>query len=213
MKRIAPLLAILVALGAPSPASAQSRKKSSSPAKAAEAEASVDKATAAFALGQFAEAAAQYENAFRLQPEAALLYNAAQSHRLAGNKERALELYKNYVRVYLRGTHRAEAARHIETLEKELAEPPPAKTAMSPPSLGPPPLAQAAPPPSTPASHPAEGALTATAPPPDRPLTKKPWFWIAVGGAVLLAAGGVALAASGGSSAPPPPSLGHVTGN
>ena len=32
-----------------------------------------------------------------------MLYNAAQAHRLAGDRQRALELYRNYLRVYGRG--------------------------------------------------------------------------------------------------------------
>ena len=64
-----------------------------------------DEATAAFGLGRYAEAAEKYEAAFSLRPDPALLYNAAQSYRLAGNKARALELYRNYVRLYPEGTN------------------------------------------------------------------------------------------------------------
>src|SRR5262249_20748361 len=62
---------------------------------ASEARAMLDKATAAFALAKYAEAAEYFEKAFELKPDPALLYNAAQAHRLAGNKERALALYQN----------------------------------------------------------------------------------------------------------------------
>jgi hypothetical protein len=43
----------------------------------------LDRATAAFALNHFADAADNYEKAFALKPDAAVLYNAAQAHRLA----------------------------------------------------------------------------------------------------------------------------------
>src|SRR4029079_2419550 len=45
-------------------------------------------ATSAFGLGHYAEAAEKYEGAFSLRPDPALLYNAAQSYRLAGIKTR-----------------------------------------------------------------------------------------------------------------------------
>lgn len=51
-----------------------------------------EEATAAFGLGKYAVAAEKYEAAFAIRPDPALLYNAAQSYRLAGNKPRALEL-------------------------------------------------------------------------------------------------------------------------
>src|SRR5437868_11164311 len=59
-----------------------------------------DRGTAAYALGHFEEAAADYEKSFSLKPDPALLFNAAQAHRQAGNKRRALALYQNYVKLY-----------------------------------------------------------------------------------------------------------------
>src|SRR5262245_50081387 len=75
-----------------------------------------EEATAAFGLGRYGEAAEKYEGAFALRPDPALLYNAAQSYRLAGNKQRALELYRNYVRLYPDGTNAAEARAHVASL-------------------------------------------------------------------------------------------------
>src|SRR5262245_9233952 len=75
-----------------------------------------EKATAAFALGQYAAAAEDFEKAYALTPEPALLYNAAQAHRLAGNKERALTLYRNYSRVYGKREKRADVEARIEEL-------------------------------------------------------------------------------------------------
>ena len=49
----------------------------------------LDKATSAYGLGRYAVAAENFEKAYELKPDLALLYNAAQSHRLAGNKQRA----------------------------------------------------------------------------------------------------------------------------
>src|SRR4051812_37467160 len=77
-----------------------------------------DKGTAAYALGHFDEAAADYEKAFSIKPDPALLYNAAQAHRQANNKKRALMLYQNYVKLYgTRISNRADVERVIVTLK------------------------------------------------------------------------------------------------
>ncbi len=54
-----------------------------------------EKAEAAYALGNYAKAADEFEQAFELKPDPAILYNAAQAHRIGGNKTRALLLYQN----------------------------------------------------------------------------------------------------------------------
>ena len=68
--------------------------------KKTEARRLYDEATAAFGVGNYAEAAEKYEASFKLHPDAALLYNAAQAYRMAGNPARALQLYRNFVRLY-----------------------------------------------------------------------------------------------------------------
>src|SRR5256885_17265978 len=60
---------------------------------ASDAKSHFDKGTSLFALGRYAEAAVEYERAFELKSDPALLYNAAQAHRLADSKQRALRLY------------------------------------------------------------------------------------------------------------------------
>ena len=98
-----------------------------------EARAYHEKAKAAFALSHYAQAAEFFEKAFELKSDPALLYNAAQSHRLAGNKQRALTLYQNYLRVYGRDERRPQIELRIEELKKaiekdrtEVPVPPPA---------------------------------------------------------------------------------------
>jgi tetratricopeptide (TPR) repeat protein len=76
-----------------------------------------EKATSAFGLGDYARAADLYEQAFELRADSALLYNAAQSHRMAGHKERALQLYKNYVRLFPDSRQTPDARRHAAELE------------------------------------------------------------------------------------------------
>ena len=67
-----------------------------------------ERAQAQFALHHFDEAAALFEKSFEQRPDPALLYNAAQAHRLAGNKRRALELYESLLRQYGDRLNRAE---------------------------------------------------------------------------------------------------------
>ena len=102
-----------------------------------------EKAKAAFALSHYGQAAEFFEKAFELKSDPALLYNAAQSHRLAGNKDRALTLYQNYLHVYGRDDRRAQIESRIEELKKsidrdrrEVPAPPPAGW---PPGTSPPP--------------------------------------------------------------------------
>ena len=179
------IVVILVTLGAPAHAEKQDARKH------------YDKATAAFGLGNFADAAAEYEAAFRLRPDPALLYNCAQSYRLAGNKPRAAELYRNYLRLYVEASNAEDARRHLSDLELELAaeravqsspgaakEPPPATTAAPVDEAAPTPLialeAPAPPPNLVEAPRPATDGHDA-----ERPLYTRSWFWIAVGAAVV----------------------------
>jgi tetratricopeptide (TPR) repeat protein len=85
-----------------------------------EARAYVEKATAAYALNHYTVAGENFEKAFELKPDPALLYNAAQSYRLGGNKERALQLYESYLRVY--GAKNKDKRPEIEGRIKQLRE-------------------------------------------------------------------------------------------
>jgi hypothetical protein len=143
------------------------------PARADEASALQQKATAAYALGEYKEAAEDFERAFKLHPDPALLYNAAQSHRLGGNKERALKLYENYLHVYGKKNSRAEEVqKHIDDLKAAIEHDKAAAT--SPPAAAPPATAGAAKAtPQAPAAAPAPAPKPATMPPP-QPATAPP---------------------------------------
>jgi hypothetical protein len=232
-----------------------------------EARVYLDKATAAYALNKYAVAAENFEKAFELKPDPALLYNAAQSYRLAGNKERALALYESYLRVYGGADKRGQVEARIKDLKQAIAndkavansppfttmpvggtggkatQPAPAPTAPPAPAAAPPPAPAATAPPPAPADPAPVQPVTvavATAPPPaatppadtsgssgsnptlltqsasspsgDDSLTKKPWFWVAVGGGVAAAALVVVLLAAGGSEAAMP-TIGRARGN
>src|ERR1700690_2082975 len=87
-----------------------------------EARGHYERANAAYALGNYVRAADEFEKTFDLKPDPALLYNAAQAHRLAGNKTRALLLYENYLRVYgAKVSNIDDAKRHIEALKAAIA--------------------------------------------------------------------------------------------
>jgi tetratricopeptide (TPR) repeat protein len=113
-----------IALASPRPAAAEKL----------DARRHYEKATAAFGLGKYDEAAREYEAAFELKPDPALLYNAAQACRLAGRSARAIELYRNYLRLYGGEALNSEDARqHIARLEAaQSAEGPAPPVAVSP---------------------------------------------------------------------------------
>jgi tetratricopeptide (TPR) repeat protein len=174
------------------------------------------KATTAFALGKYAVAAENFEKAYEASPDPSLLYNAAQAYRLAGNKERALTLYENYLRVYGGGEKRADIEARIAELKKAVENDKMVTT--RPPndelSVGAAPGAAAPPPPAAPPAQAAPVLVSAPASNHDeeKPLTSKPWFWGVVGGGVVVAVVVGILVASGGSK-DPVPSIGKVNGN
>jgi tetratricopeptide (TPR) repeat protein len=190
-----------------------------------------ERARASFALGRYDEAAAAFEKSFAAKPVPELLYNAAQAHRLGGNKKRALQLYQSYVKLY--GTeiaNRGEVERIITTLKVAVETDERAQTA--PPTATVTPATAAAPAPAIAAAHeppaaapvsaapgraalaptatPAPGnALVAAPAPRHRPLVKKAWFWATIGGAVAVVGTGVALGIVFGSTTRNP-SASHV---
>lgn len=157
-------------------------------------------ATSHFAVGEFAEAAAEYQAAYKLKPDPALLYNAAQSYRLANNPDKALILYKNYLQLYPNEPNADDVRHQIDKLKDAIAASERAKTSpptgTTEPKQLPPtatePTATPAPPPAThvePAAsatvveHPTEGKV---------PVYKKWWLWTIVG---VVVVGGVVTAA------------------
>jgi tetratricopeptide (TPR) repeat protein len=201
----------------------------SEPARAAEDPAALElRAKTSFALGRYASAAADFEKAFESNAEPALLYNAAQAYRLAGNKERALTLYENYLRVFGGNKEkRAEVESRIDELQKAIehdktvtskppndTEPVPApklavEAAVPAVPAAPVPAVPAAPPPAVDAPVVISQPAAETAP----PLTSRPWFWILAGGVVAAAAVTVVLVASGGSPKDPVATFGRGNGN
>jgi hypothetical protein len=156
--RLLAALVLLVAAAVPARAASASDD---------EARAAFEHATAQFALHHFADAAQAYEKAFELRPDPALLYNAAQSHRLAGNNARALELYQSLLRLYGdRLRNRAEVIEHIQklnvALDAEHRAPRATPVTSAPPPATPPPAATSRPATTTPSPAPLAATKPAT---------------------------------------------------
>jgi hypothetical protein len=204
----------------------------SAPAEGAdrsEARKAYDAATAAFGLGHYAEAAEKYETAFSIHPDPALLYNCAQAYRLAGNRARALELYRNYLRLYPDRSNAEEARSQVAALGKALEEerhaavaPPPVVSAPTPgplpPSVAPGPVTLS-PAPVTMASAPPPVSQTVAATVTSTPSSEPPpaagsrtWLWIAVGAAVVVGGTVAILLATRGEKFPDA-TYGTATGN
>jgi tetratricopeptide (TPR) repeat protein len=170
-----------------------------------EAKSLFERGSALYALGRYAEAAPLFERAFELKPDPALLYNAAQAYRLMGDKPRALTLYQNYFRLFGdQIPNRDEVAGQIDQLKDAIATDERAKNA---PPVGTHPLAQS--------DAPAATTLTSAPPPPRKPLVKRPWFWVAVGGgaAVVITALAVGIAVGTRGHTSPPATFGTINGN
>ncbi len=195
-----------------------------------------DRGTAAFALGKYADAAAAYEKAFELRPDPAILYNAAQAHRLAGNKQRALDLYTSYLRIYGKGApNKTEVQGHIVDLKKAIEHD--ARVANSPPlgtipakgdehaaEMGSAETTPTTTAPTTPeTTQPSTTTQPNLTPPPSvvdqpstsgsltaapekKPIYKKAWFWGAVGGGVAVVVIAVVLGVTLGGSSHVDPS-------
>ncbi len=85
---------------------------------AADAKAHYQKATAHFAVGEYREAASEYEEAFKLKQDPAILFNAAQAHRLAGYSQKALLLYNNVFKLYPTSPYAADTQERISKLSQ-----------------------------------------------------------------------------------------------
>jgi tetratricopeptide (TPR) repeat protein len=192
--------------------------------KVSDAREHLRRGTAHYAVGEFAAAAEEYQAGFMLMQDPALLYNAAQAYRLAGNHEKALVLYRNFLNLFPNEKNIAEVKAHIVKLKhvvasSESARQAPPHTMVQPRPLPPEPVpapsepkpAVAAPsePPSAPAAAtaPSSPVVTEQRPAPV-PVYKRWWLWTIIG----VAAAGVGVGLGLGLSQPsdPRPSAGVV---
>jgi tetratricopeptide repeat protein len=141
--RSAPILAVVLFLVAPSVARADD-------ATAAAAREHYQKATSYYDLGKYPEAIKEFEAAYEIKNDPALLYNLAQSNRLAGNAEQALHFYRTYLRYVPHPANRVEIDDRIKQLEillqqKNATQVTPPNQTIPPGATTPPPSAEPAP--------------------------------------------------------------------
>ena len=143
-------------------------------------------------LGNYAEAARQFEETYRIKPVPALLFNIAQCYRFLGNLDKAVQTYRAYLR-NAPPTERniALAKELLQQVETALASK--QKAEKSPPhglAGGTPEAPQ--PPVERPVSTRPSAPVEAVAPAPAAPLRPRVYTWVA-GGASVLALGAGAL--------------------
>lgn len=182
--------------------------------KKAQAKELYERATRFYDMGKYAEAIGDYEQAYLLVEDPALLFNIGQAYRLWNRPDDAIRSYKNYLRKRPDASNRADVERKISDLEKIVEErwraggqpvlpqpqPPPPQ-----PIEGYPGQAQPEPYQAAPSAQPGFGAPPVAAEPaavvpssPEAPPAKRNWLawgFIAGGGTSLLVA---ALAAAAG---------------
>ncbi len=173
-----------------------------------DAKAHYNAATAHFAVGEFLEAGEEYNKAYKAKPDAAFLYNAAQSFRLAGANERALILYKNYLHFYPQAKNLEEVRTQIDKLQEAINATNNAKTnpPMNTDEPGHTQTTDTKPEPSqapTTTTTTVVPVVAATPPPPDKPIYKKGWFWGVMAGVVVVVVVGVAVGVVEGSTTKP----------
>ncbi len=160
-----------------------------------EARSHFEEAQKLYAVGEFESAADEYQLAYKAKPDPALLYNAAQSFRLANQPARAIILYKNYLQFYPGEGNAEDVRTQIAKLKEAIAAADRAKT--SPPTgvetpkpleadktavVHSAPLGEEPEPRAIPVEEPAKPAAT--------PVYKKWWLWTVVGaGALALVVG------------------------
>jgi tetratricopeptide (TPR) repeat protein len=120
-------LVLAVLLGAAAPARADD---------AATAREHYQKGTSYYDLGRYADAIKEFEAAYEIKNDPALLYNLAQSNRLAGNSEQALHFYRTYLRYVPKAANRAEIEDRIKQLDQLVTQKNASQT--TPPNATPP---------------------------------------------------------------------------
>jgi tetratricopeptide (TPR) repeat protein len=81
-----------------------------------------DKGTTFYDLQRFADAAHEYEQAFELKHDPALLFNIGQAYRFAGDSAKAIGAFRSYLRRMPKAPNRAEVEARIAEMQKLLDE-------------------------------------------------------------------------------------------
>jgi tetratricopeptide (TPR) repeat protein len=152
------------------------------------------KATVAYNVGAYEEAARHYEAAYRLVQDPILLFNLGQSWRLGGQPERALAAYRAYLRTAPANAQQRELVqRRVDELETIVVASKRNQVAPPPHTLG--------------LSEPAQPDLAlAAVPEPRPPVYRRWWFWTGAAAVVAaVAVSAVVLSSRGGTAAPTTP--------
>ncbi|MFL5451037.1 MAG: tetratricopeptide repeat protein, partial [Myxococcales bacterium] len=157
----------------------------------------------AYDLGNYDEAIAEFEEAYRHKDAPGLLYNIGQAYRLSNRPEEAVRYYRTYLEKKPDAANAADVQAKIDRLtsileERKAANPPPAQKArpvvVAPPAATPapavsaPPLRLRAPSPAPATTRAAPVEAVAAKAPADRYWTGRRVGWVATGiGAAALA--------------------------
>ncbi|HEX2660558.1 MAG TPA: hypothetical protein VHU40_19890, partial [Polyangia bacterium] len=136
---------------------------------------------------EYPRAIAEFKAAYNAKPDPLLLYNIAQSFRLANDATQALFFYRSFLRNMPNASNRKEVEGRIRTLEKQAERqaedqkaiaPPPVVAPAEPAPTRPPPVAVVPPapvgPPPGPVTPAPAAAPTPTSPPPATPAVTEP---------------------------------------
>jgi len=172
------LMALVMTLGVAMAGDAAAMQLS--PLQKAEMKQHYDKATRAYDIQKYTEAVEEYQKAYEIGGDPAMLYNVAQSYRLNDQLPDALRFYRRYLQRSPNARNREDVERKIADLERTIAER--RKASASAVQTAPPPLLV----PPAPSSPPvgdkgAEEGLSGT--------TVTGIVVAAVGGAALITAG------------------------
>jgi tetratricopeptide (TPR) repeat protein len=158
----------------------------------AEAKQHYDRGTTLYDLQRFVEAAHEYEQAYELIHDPALLFNIGQAFRFGGDYAKAIGAFRSYLRRLPDAENREEVMLRIAEMQKHLDE---QKTLNEKPPEGTIAPVAPAPPPAAPAASPAPVAAPAVAAPAANGRTRKIAGGVTVGGGVVLLVAGIALEA------------------
>jgi tetratricopeptide (TPR) repeat protein len=111
------LATLAVCVAAPTVARAQSEAE-----KRVQAKDHYEMATRLYDVGKYGEAIAEYEQAYLLIEDAALLFNIGQAYRLWDRPEDAIRAYKNYLRRRPEASNRLDVDKKIADLERIVEE-------------------------------------------------------------------------------------------
>jgi tetratricopeptide (TPR) repeat protein len=165
----------------------------------AAAEAAYREAVKRYDLNEFQTALDSFKRAYIEYEEPTLLFNIAQCHRQLGQRSKAIQFYRSYLRRLPEAGNRDEVKRIMDNLEAAIAQERASTTA----------------PPMGVIDAPGAGATTTTAPSvapqpsllvarpaasPPRP--RRRWLWVVAGGGAALVITAVAVGVAFGVSAP-----------